>query len=231
MSDLKAPLNHIGFILDGNRRWATQNGLSSVEGHMAGYKNLKAIAQACFDKKITYFSCYLFSTENWQRSSEEVGYLMNLALRVILKDAKELNEKNVCLKIIGSRENLDKKLIASIEKAEELTQNNTAGTFAACFNYGGQQEIVTATQAIVEAGITPSDITKDTIKEHLYTKDMPAPDMIVRTSGEQRLSNFLLWDSAYAELTFVEKFWPDFSVEDLDIVLEDYTQRSRRFGE
>lgn len=145
------PLTHIAFILDGNRRWAAREGLSSLEGHKAGYKNLKAIAQMCFDKGIQYFSCYLFSTENWQRSQEEVGYLMNLALRVILKDAQELHEKNVKLKIVGSRAGLDKKLIEAIEKAEAMTADNTAGTLAACFNYGGQQEIVTATQAIVQS--------------------------------------------------------------------------------
>ena len=225
------PLTHIAFILDGNRRWAAREGLSSLEGHQAGYKNLKAIGQACFDKGIKYFSCYLFSAENWQRSQEEVGYLMNLALRVILKDARELHDKNVCLKIIGSRVGLDKKLVAAIEKAEALTANNTAGTLAACLNYGGQQEIVAATQAIVASGVAPDMITEETVKEHLFTKNIPAPDLIVRTSGEQRLSNFLLWDSAYSELSFVEKFWPEFGPDDLDGVLEDYTARVRRYGQ
>lgn len=230
MSDT-IPLTHIAFILDGNRRWAAREGLSSLEGHQAGYKNLKAIAQACFDKGIKYFSCYLFSTENWQRSQEEVGYLMNLALRVVLKDAQELHEKNVCLKIIGARSGLDKKLIAAIEKAEALTAGNTAGTLAACFNYGGQQEIVAATQEIVKSGVDPGKITEETIKEHLFTRDIPAPDLIVRTSGEQRLSNFLLWDSAYSELSFVKKFWPEFTAEDLEAVLADFTARVRRYGE
>ena len=226
----KPPLQHIAFILDGNRRWAAREGLSSLEGHKAGYKNLKVIAQACFDKGIKYFSCYLFSNENWQRSQEEVGYLMNLALRVVLKDAKELNSKNVRLKIIGSRLGLDKKLLQAIEKAEELTESNTAGTLVACFNYGGQQEIVEATKSIVSSGLPAEEITEETIKSHLYSKDVPAPDLIIRTSGEQRLSNFLLWDSAYAELFFVKKYWPEFSPADLDVVLKDYYTRVRRFG-
>jgi len=224
------PLQHIGFILDGNRRWARENDLNTLEGHLAGYKNLKVIAQACWDRNIRYFSCYLFSTENWKRSSDEVKYLMKLALKGILKEAKELHEKNVRLCIIGSREHLDKKIIAAIEEAEALTAHNTAGTFLACFNYGGQEEIVTATQAIIQEGIKAEDITPEVIKHHLYTAENPPPDLIVRTSGEQRLSNFLLWDSAYSELTFVEKYWPDFTVDDLDSILANYTKRSRRYG-
>lgn len=224
------PLKHIGFILDGNRRWAKQHGLKTIEGHMAGYKNLKKIAESCWDRGISYMSCYLFSTENWQRSNEEVGYLMSLTLRVILKDAQELHAKNVRLKIIGSREKLDKKLIKSIEKAEELTKDNTAGTFLGCFNYGGRNEIVEAVRNITNQGIKAESITEETIKNNLYTADIPAPDLIVRTSGEKRLSNFLLWDSAYSELAFVDKLWPDFNDQDLDNVLDDYTNRKRRFG-
>jgi len=226
----KTPPKHIAFILDGNRRWASAQGQSSLDGHKAGYKNLKVIAQACFDKGIKYFTCYLFSNENWQRSQEEVGYLMNLALRVVLKDAKELNAKNVKLKIIGSRQGIDKKLLQAIEKAEQLTAKNTAGTLVACFNYGGQQEIVEATKNIIDSGLDSKNITEETIKNHLYTKDIPAPDLIVRTSGEQRLSNFLLWDSAYAELFFVKKNWPEFSPQDLSLVLDEFALRNRRFG-
>ena len=197
MTESTQQLQHIGFILDGNRRWAEAQGKSTLEGHMAGYTNLKLIAEKCWDRVIKYFSCYLFSTENWKRSTEEVGYLMGLALKVILKDAEELNKNNVRLRIIGSRERLDAKLSKIIEKAEALTADNTDGTLLACFNYGGQDEIVAATQAIVAEGIPAEDITKETIKGHLYTQDVPSPDLIVRTSGEQRLSNFLLWYSSY----------------------------------
>ncbi|HMS91968.1 MAG TPA: polyprenyl diphosphate synthase [Candidatus Saccharibacteria bacterium] len=226
----KPPLDHIGFILDGNRRWAKQHGLKTIEGHMAGYKNLKKIAESCWEKGISYMSCYLFSTENWRRSNEEVSYLMSLTLRVILKDAKELHAKNVRLKIIGSREKLDKKLVKLIEKAEELTKDNTAGTFIGCFNYGGRNEIVDAVKKIVGQGVKTENIDEELIKSSLYTADIPAPDLIVRTSGEKRLSNFLLWDSAYSELSFVDKLWPDFNDNDLDNVLSDYTKRKRRFG-
>ncbi len=226
----KPPLDHIGFILDGNRRWAKQHGLKTIEGHMAGYKNLKKIAESCWEKGISYMSCYLFSTENWQRSNEEVSYLMSLTLRVILKDAKELHAKNVRLKIIGSRDKLDKKLVKSIEKAEELTKDNTAGTFIGCFNYGGRNEIVDAVKNIIDQGVESGDIDEEFIKNNLYTAEIPAPDLIVRTSGEKRLSNFLLWDSAYSELSFVDKLWPDFNDADLDNVLSDYTHRKRRFG-
>lgn len=226
----KPPLKHIGFILDGNRRWAKQHGLKTIEGHLAGYKNLKKIAESCWEKGISYMSCYLFSTENWQRSSDEVGYLMSLTLRVILKDAQELHAKNVRLLIVGSRDKLDKKLVKSIEKAEELTKNNTAGTFIGCFNYGGRSEIVDAVKKIVSDGTKLDEIDENAIKKHLYTADIPEPDLIVRTSGEKRLSNFLLWDSAYSELAFIDKLWPDFNDSDLDNVLSDYSNRKRRFG-
>lgn len=224
------PLKHIGFILDGNRRWAKQHGLKTIEGHLAGYKNLKKIAESCWERGISYMSCYLFSTENWQRSTDEVGYLMSLTLRVILKDAQELHAKNVRLMIVGSRDKLDKKLVKSIEKAEELTKSNTAGTFIGCFNYGGRSEIVDAVKKIVSDGTKPDEIDENVIKKHLYTADIPEPDLIVRTSGEKRLSNFLLWDSAYSELAFIDKLWPDFNDSDLDDVLSDYTNRKRRFG-
>lgn len=226
----KAPLNHIGFILDGNRRWAKQNGKTAFEGHLAGYKNLKSIAQACHDRGIEYFSCYVFSTENWGRSKDEVGKLMQLTLKVLLKDAKELNKKNVRLCIVGSRENLDSGIIKTIEAAEELTKDNTGGTLLACFNYGGQEEIVSAIKKIIQANTPAEAITKELVKQNLYTHDCPAPDLIVRTSGEQRLSNFLLWDSAYSELEFVDKYWPDFNEQDLDDVISRYKNKNRRFG-
>ncbi len=226
----KPPLKHIGFILDGNRRWAKKHGLKTIEGHLAGYKNLKKIAESCWDRGILYMSCYLFSTENWQRSNDEVSYLMRLTLKVILKDAKELHKNNVRLKIIGSRDKLDEKLVKSIEKAEALTRNNTAGTFIGCFNYGGRAEIVNAIQQIIDKDVKVDQIDEKLVKNYLYTSDIPEPDLIVRTSGEKRLSNFLLWDSAYSELSFVDKLWPDFNETDLDSVLDDFVSRKRRYG-
>lgn len=230
MPSEQPPLEHIGFILDGNRRWAKERNKPTLQGHQAGYDNLKKVAEACFDRGIKYFSCYVFSTENWRRSQDEVSYLMRLVTRFLSRDAQELHEKNIRLKILGTRNHLDKKIVQAIDDAEQLTAGNTAGTLLACFNYGGQEEIVSAVQQIVSEGMQPENITVDVIKDHLYTAGIPAPDMIVRTSGEMRLSNFLLWDSAYAELSFIDKYWPDFGEADLDQVLADYDQRVRRFG-
>ncbi len=230
MSDTSHNLTHIAFILDGNRRWAKKQNVATLEGHLAGYKNLKTIAQACWDAGIHYFTCYLFSTENWNRDKSEVSYLMNLALKVILKDAKELHQKNVRLRIIGSREHLSDKLKATIAKAEALTEGNTAGTMLACFNYGGQEELVTAFKKMVHSKVREADISVQSIKDNLYTHGVPAPDLIVRTSGERRLSNFLLWDSAYAELAFTNTLWPDFNETELHSVIDDYNARNRRYG-
>jgi len=230
MAEPNHQLQHIAFIPDGNRRWARANGLSINQAYKRGYEQLRVVAQACFDRNIPYFSAFVFSSENWQRASNEVSILMQLALKVILKDAQELHKKNVRLRIVGSREKLSAKLRAAIEEAETLTAKNTAGTFLACFNYGGQQEIVDAVRAITQEDTKPEDITEELITQHLYCPEVPAPDLIVRTSGEKRLSNFLLWQSAYSEFAFVDEYWPEFDENRLDAVLQDYANRGRRFG-
>ncbi len=230
MAETKHQLQHIAFIPDGNRRWAKANGFSINQAYKRGYEQLRVVAQACFDRNIPYFSAFVFSSENWQRASDEVGILMKMALKVVLKDAKELHKKNVRLRIVGSREKLSDKLRAAIEEAEELTKNNTAGTFLACFNYGGRQEIVDSLRAIVRENLKPEEIDDEVITKHLYCPEVPAPDLIVRTSGEKRLSNFLLWQSAYSEFAFVDEFWPEFNEVRLDAVLQDYANRGRRFG-
>ncbi len=230
MADSNHQLQHIAFIPDGNRRWAKANGFSINQAYKRGYEQLRVVAQACFDRNIPYFSAFVFSSENWQRASDEVGILMKMALKVVLKDAKELHKKNVRLRIVGSREKISDKLKVAIEEAEELTKNNTAGTFLACFNYGGRQEIVDSLRAIVRENIHPDDINDEVITKHLYCPEVPAPDLIVRTSGEKRLSNFLLWQSAYSEFAFVDEFWPEFDETRLDAVLTDYANRGRRFG-
>jgi len=230
MATQQPPLQHIAFIPDGNRRWAKANGLSIAQAYKRGYDQLRTVAEACFERGIPYFSAFVFSAENWQRASDEVSLLMKLALNVILKDAKELHKRNVRLRIVGSREKLSDKLKAAIVEAEELTAGNTAGTFLACFNYGGQQEIVDAVAAIIKKGIAAAEITTETITQHLYCPEVPAPDLIVRTSGEKRLSNFLLWQSAYSEFAFVDEFWPEFDATRLDAVLADYQNRGRRYG-
>ena len=221
---------HIGFIVDGNRRWAKEHGLPNYEGHLAGYEALKTIALATLDAGVKYMSAYAWSTENWKRSKDEAMRIMSLTLKVLKQDISQFQDKNVRLVVLGSREGLSSKLVKSIEEAEELTKNNTNGTFALCFNYGGQQEIVDAMKKMIEEGARPSDITTETISQNLYGADLPPLDIIVRTGGEKRLSNFMLWRSAYSELLFLDKYWPDMTKEDLDYILEEYKLRQRRFG-
>jgi undecaprenyl diphosphate synthase len=221
---------HLGIILDGNRRWAKANGIPQLEGHRKGYENLKTIGTAALDRGIKYVSAYVFSTENWKRSQVEVKYLMRLLVWILKNEVDELNKKGVRVRIIGSKSGLDKKVVKACHDAEEITKHNTKGTLALCFNYGGYQEITDAVKNIVADGLKPEDITSETISRHLYASDIPPVDFIIRTSGEQRLSNFMLWRAAYSELYFVDKHWPAFTVEDLDEALKEYANRQRRFG-
>lgn len=222
--------HHIAIIPDGNRRWAKDHGLSSLEGHKAGMDVLDGVARAAFDRGVKCISAYAFSTENWKRTEEEVSYLMALYLRYAKGQLKKAMADNIRICVSGSRDQLNAKLRDTIAEVEDKTQHNTAGTINICLNYGGQEEIVTAVRKIIEEGTEADDVTEKLIKAHLYTADIPAPDLIIRTSGEQRLSNFLLWDSAYSELIFVEKNWPDFDETELGRVLDEYAQRQRRFG-
>lgn len=218
-------LNHLGLILDGNRRWALEHGLPTLQGHKKGYENLKTIVKAAVNRGISYISAYSFSLENWNRSQEEVKYLMDLALYLAKNEVKELHKEQIRVRFLGTKERLSAKLISAIEKAEELTKDNKRGTVAICFNYGGKQEIADAVNSINKDHVTPDDI-----EQHLYAADVPPVDLVVRTSGEQRISGFMLWRAAYAEMMFIDKYWPDFSTEDLEAVIEDYNSRERRFG-
>lgn len=221
---------HLGLILDGNRRWAKDRGLPTLIGHQKGYSNFKKIFLAAFDRGIEYVSAFIFSTENWARSKEEVDYLMGLALLVFTKDLKKIHKKGVRICWFGIKDRLSDKHIKAIEEAEELTKNNTKGTLCVCFNYGGKQEIADAARAVMEAGVQPADITPELIEQNLYHPEVPAIDLVVRTSNEQRISNFMLWRIAYAEFIFVKKHWPSFGSKDLDKVLAEYASRQRRFG-
>lgn len=221
---------HIGLILDGNRRWARAQGKPTLEGHKRGYEILKDVADRFVERGVKYVSAYVFSTENWKRSQEEVSYLMDLALVIATKEVKALNQKNIRVRYLGTEDNLSPKLIKAIKRAEELTKDNTRGTLALCFNYGGQLEIADAVKKIMQEGIAPEDVTPQTIEDHLYAPDIPPVDIIVRTSGEQRLSNFMLWRASYSELMFVEKNWPEFTEEDVDLIIEEYFRRNRRIG-
>ena len=221
---------HIGFIIDGNRRWAKKHGIPAYEGHLAGYNAIHEVTKATFDAGIEYVSVYIFSTENWKRSEDEVKKLMGLVLRLLKSDLHIFNDNNIKLKVLGSLDRVDQKIIKAIEEAEAQTAGNTGGTFAVCFNYGGQIEIADAVKKIVRSGVSEDDITPELIEANLYQPEIPPLDLIVRTSGEHRLSNFMLWRSAYAELLFLDKLWPDMTKDDVADILKEYTTRARRFG-
>lgn len=222
---------HVGYIVDGNRRWAKKHGLPYYEGHLAGYNILKDIIRATIDEGVEYMSIYVFSTENWKRSEDEVGRLLKLITKILTTDLKEFNEENIRLKVLGSRDNLDKKIINAIENAENVTKDNTRGTLVVCFNYGGQLEIVDAVKKIVQSGISVDEINEEEIAKNLYVPEVPPLDILVRTSGEKRISNFMLWRAAYSELVFLDKLWPDMTKDDVKDILGEYSKRHRRFGE
>lgn len=223
-------LEHIGYIMDGNRRWAKSHGIPSYEGHLAGYNALKDVLTATLDSGIRYASIYAFSDENWKRSAEEVKKIMGLFVHALRDDIKFIQDRNVKVLIIGSRDNLPDKITEAIEDTEHMTARNTAGTLAICFNYGGQREIVDAVKKIVQSGVDTDDITPDLVSQNIYAPEIPPCDLIVRTSGEKRLSNFMLWRSAYSELMFIDKNWPDMTAEDVSAIIEEYKRRNRRFG-
>lgn len=231
MSDTPALIpRHVGYIVDGNRRWAKKHGLPTYEGHLAGYSALKEVGLATLAAGAEYMSAYIFSTENWKRSAEEVKRLMRLTLKILQSDVHIFNDNNVQLKVIGSREGVDAKIIKAIEKAEAETAHNTGGVFALCFNYGGQTEIVDAVKKVVQSGVEAEAVSEELISAALYAPDVPPVDIIVRTSGEQRLSNFMLWRAAYSEFLFLEKSWPDMTKDDVTSIMKEYAKRQRRFG-
>jgi undecaprenyl diphosphate synthase len=222
--------NHVGLIVDGNRRWAREHGVSTVQGHRRGYGNLKTVCRAALKYGVRYVSAYVFSTENWQRDKQEVRDLMKLLKWVVTHEVKEFHREGIRLRVIGDKAKLGAAMVTAIHDAEQLTEHNTRGTLLLCLDYGGQQEIVAAIKQIASAGTAPEDITVDMVTQHLYAPDVPPPDLIIRTSGEQRLSNFMLWESAYSELAFAPAYFPDFDEAALKEVLADYAQRKRRFG-
>lgn len=222
----KVPV-HIGFIMDGNRRWAKSHGLPTYEGHLAGYNRVKDVVRASVDEGVKYISFYAFSTENWDRTEKEISYLMKLFLRMFTSDLDEVVGENVRIVIAGTDDRLDKKIIQAARNAEAKTANNTRATVLLCFNYGGQKEIVEAVKKLVDSG---EEVNEENISKNLYAPDVPPCDIIVRTSGEQRLSNFMLWRAAYSELLFVDKDWPDMDASEVKKVIAEYNNRSRRYG-
>ena len=226
--------NHIARIMDGNRRWARSKNLDVKFGHKEGAKTLEKIVRYANSIGIKYITVYAFSTENWKRSKEEVGALMLLLQSYIDNFRKKADTENIKINILGSREELSKSLQKSIEETEEKTKNNTGIVFNIAFNYGGRNEIVNAVKNIAkdikENKIDIEDINEELISNNLYTKNMPDPDLLIRTSGEIRTSNFLPWQLVYSEFVFVSKNWPDFSEEDLLEAIEEYQRRNRKFG-
>jgi len=214
--------------VDGNRRWAKARGLPTLEGHRRGYGNINKIADALFSLGVSYVTAYIFSTENWNRDKNEVSYLMDLAYERITKDLKILDEKNIRLCVLGRRDRVSKKLLKVIDNAVDQTKDNDGGTLSFCFNYGGQQEIVDAVNNLDPAKI--GLITTTDIDNHLYAPDIPPIDILVRTSGEFRISNFMLWRISYSELMFMSKHFPALNKKDAQIIVQEYASRQRRFG-
>ncbi len=221
---------HIAIIMDGNGRWARARGLPRLAGHRAGTENLRNIIKACVEFGVGYLTIYAFSTENWSRPDKEVSGLMSIFEEVFERELAELNRQGAQLRHIGRledvKESLQKKVINGVEK----TKNNDKLILNVAFNYGGRDEIVYAVQQIVSKGVSAEQVTEKLISEHLYTGDIPEPDLVIRTSGEQRISNFLIWQAAYAEWVFPDTYWPDFGRDQLLAAIQEYGQRERRFG-
>jgi undecaprenyl diphosphate synthase len=225
---------HVAIIMDGNGRWAAARGLPRVEGHRRGVEALRRTIRAAGEIGIRIVTIFSFSAENWSRPASEIGELMGLLRRFIRNDLAELHRSGVRVRIIGEREGLDPDIGRLLVEAEELTKNNEGLTLVVAFNYGARQEITRAARRIAEqvaqGVLKPADVSMDTVAGFLDAPDLPDPDFIIRTSGEQRLSNFLLWQSAYSELVFVPTNWPDFDRATLEAAIREYQQRERRFG-
>ena len=220
-------LTHLGIIADGNRRWAKAQGLPTIEGHKKGLDTIELLVDAADKAGIKYITFYVFSTENWGRSADEVSYIMKLAENRILKYAEKLAKNNARMLILGSRDKVGAGLSKSLDKAEEITRGCTGITVCFCFNYGGEKEIADAANAVLAAG---EEITPETIRAHLYHPEVPDIDMVVRTSGEERISGFMLWRASYAEFMFIKKYFPEMTEADVKNIIEEYNNRNRRFG-
>ena len=220
-------LTHLGVIADGNRRWAKAHGLPKIEGHKRGLQAIETLIEAAGASGVKFITFYVFSTENWGREETEVSNIMALAESRIVKLAEKLKKRNGRLLILGSKKQVPPKLMSKLEQAEKLTADCTGITVCFCFNYGGEQEIADAATIAAEV---EGEITPETIRKHLYHPEVPDVDMVVRTSGEERISGFMLWRSSYAEFLFLEKYFPEMEAEDMDEILAEYEKRNRRFG-
>lgn len=221
---------HIGIIMDGNGRWAREHGLPRLEGHRAGTENIRRVLEACGEYGIRIVTIYAFSTENWQRPLEEVRGLMSILERVLEREVENFHRNGVRLRHLGELEGLSEKLRKAVLHAIELTRENDRLILNVAFNYGGRAEIARAVQKMLEENVDPKHVDEKSLSDHLYTAGLPDPDLIIRTGGEMRLSNFLIWQAAYSEYYSTPTYWPDFDEEELHKALWAYSQRDRRFG-
>jgi undecaprenyl diphosphate synthase len=221
---------HIAIIMDGNGRWALARGLPRMAGHRAGTDNLRRVVKACVEFKVKYLTIYAFSTENWGRPLEEVQGLMRILEDVIDRELKELHDQGVQIRHIGRLDEINPSLRKKVLYAVDFTKNNDTLILSDAFNYGGRDEIVCAIKKMIKDGVQPEEVNTELVSQHLFTAGLPDPDLIIRTSGELRGSNFLIWQGAYSEWYFTPTYWPDFDREELKRALEEFTHRQRRFG-
>src|SRR5947209_8943462 len=221
---------HIAIIMDGNGRWAQRRHLPRLAGHRAGVRNIHRIANACFDRGVRMLTVYAFSTENWGRPAQEVSGLMSIFAEATERETRNLHQKGVCVRHVVSMEGVPTHLQRAIENAVTLTRNNPNLMLNVAFNYGGRAEIVDAVKRIVADGLSPDEVTEETITRYLYTAELPDPDLVIRTAGEMRLSNFLIWQAAYSEYYSTPTYWPEFGERELDEAIESYSARHRKFG-
>ena len=223
-------LQHIAIIMDGNRRWAKEKNLPSAMGHKKGVDALKATLRACDDFGIKYLTVYAFSTENWNRKKEEVDFLMELLAITLTNELAEMHSEGVVINFIGDTTKLSPKLQKILANSVETTKNNTGVHLQIAFNYGARDEILHAVKNIVAQGLSPDEVTEDVISKNLYTKNIPDPDLLIRTGGEKRISNYLLWQIAYSEILVMNEYWPEFGKNSLAKAVEEFHNRQRRFG-
>ncbi len=223
-------LQHIAIIMDGNRRWAKEKLLPSAMGHQKGVDSLRSTMRLFDEFGIKYLTVYAFSTENWNRKKEEVEFLMGLLAKTLLNELDDMHKENVKIRFLGDIAQLNKNLIKIVNDAQEKTKNNTGVNLNIAFNYGARNEIVHAMQSIIKEGIAPEQISEETISKHLYTKDIPDPDLLIRTGGEKRISNYLLWQLAYSEIYVTDTYWPEFDRKELSKAIVEFEKRNRRFG-
>jgi undecaprenyl diphosphate synthase len=222
---------HVACVMDGNGRWAQRQGLRRTEGHAAGEEALFDTVHGALDVGLKWLTVYAFSTENWKRPADEVRFLMGFNESLLLRRRDELHDLDVRVRVVGRRDwRVPRRLLRHIDESVEMTRKNQRLTLTLAFNYGGRAEIIDAVKAMIDAGIPAGKVSEKTLRAHLYDPEMPDPDLVVRTSGEYRISNFLLWELAYSELVFTDVLWPDFRREDLFEAIREFQRRDRRFG-